>query len=194
MRCHYEVLNVSRYATFNEIKKAYKKLVIKWHPDKNLDNTEKATEEFQLIKRSFEVLSDPHVREWYDNHMDAILRGKVSSQYECDNFDVYQYFALCYKRFGDDECGFYSIYRKLFNKIAAEDSKYQTEEENNDFNIPDFGKSNSSFEDVECFYSYWQSYCTKNPYDPYDVTIAPNRKLARIEKENKKIRDKARKT
>ncbi|XP_075226551.1 uncharacterized protein LOC142327403 [Lycorma delicatula] len=198
MRCHYEVLNVSRDATLDEIKKAYKKLAITWHPDKNLDNTEEATEQFQLIQQSFEVLSDPHERAWYDDHRDAILRGKVGSQYEDDSLDVYQYFTpSCYKGFGDDENGFYSVYREVFNKIAAEDSEYQTEGDS-DFDLPNFGKSNSPFEDVKCFYGYWQSYCTKKSYswlDPYDVRTAQNRKVARIiEKENKKARDKAKKT
>lgn len=64
MRCHYEVLGVSRDATDEDLKKAYRKLALKWHPDKNIDNAEVAKENFQLVQQAYEVLSDPHERAW----------------------------------------------------------------------------------------------------------------------------------
>jgi len=48
---------------------------LKYHPDKNRENVEEAKEEFQLIQQSYEVLSDPQERAWYDKHRDALLRG-----------------------------------------------------------------------------------------------------------------------
>ena len=79
--------------------------------------------------------------------------------------------------------------------MAAEDSEYIKEDEPE---IPGFGKSDSSYEDVVApFYSYWMYYSTKKSYywlDPHDTRQAPNSKIAKlIEKENKKVRDKAKK-
>ena len=51
-------LGVSKTATDEEIKKAYRKLALKWHPDKNQDKKEEATEKFKLICEAYEVLSD----------------------------------------------------------------------------------------------------------------------------------------
>lgn len=64
MRCHYEVLGVSRDASDEELKKAYRKLALKWHPDKNIDNEQEAKENFQLVQQAYDVLTDPHERAW----------------------------------------------------------------------------------------------------------------------------------
>ena len=55
----YKVLGVKRGATEDEIKKAFKKLAIKYHPDKNKDDPDAAKEKFQKIAHAYEVLSDP---------------------------------------------------------------------------------------------------------------------------------------
>lgn len=63
---YYDVLGVSKSATAEEIKKAYKKAAIKWHPDKNLDNKEEAERNFKEISEAYQVLSDPDKRQIYD--------------------------------------------------------------------------------------------------------------------------------
>ena len=68
---HYETLGISRNATEAEIKKAYKKLALKWHPDKNPDNRDAAQEKFQEIGNAFNVLSDPEKRKMYDQFGEA---------------------------------------------------------------------------------------------------------------------------
>lgn len=64
MKCHYEVLNINRDAEDGVIKTAYRKLALRWHPDKNLDNLDDAKAKFQIIQQAYEVLSDPQERAW----------------------------------------------------------------------------------------------------------------------------------
>ncbi|KAG8692958.1 DnaJ sub B member 4, partial [Ceratobasidium sp. 395] len=63
---YYALLGVSKSATDDEIKKGYKKMALKWHPDRNKDNTELAGKKFKEISEAFEVLSDKNKREVYD--------------------------------------------------------------------------------------------------------------------------------
>jgi len=58
-RDFYKILGVERNASVEDIKKAYRKLALKWHPDRNLKNKEKAEEKFKEIGEAYSVLSDP---------------------------------------------------------------------------------------------------------------------------------------
>lgn len=64
--CHYKVLGVERNATDAEIQKAYRKLALKHHPDKNPDNKEQAEENFKKISEAYDVLRDSEKRSNYD--------------------------------------------------------------------------------------------------------------------------------
>lgn len=72
---YYDVLGVSRRADDDEIKKAYRKLALKWHPDKNDGNAE-AAEKFKQLAEAFTILSDKEQRAIYDEEQ------------ACGNFNV----------------------------------------------------------------------------------------------------------
>ena len=56
---YYKELEITKNATTDEIKKSYKKLALKWHPDKNPDNKEFAEKKFKNISEAYEVLHNP---------------------------------------------------------------------------------------------------------------------------------------
>lgn len=66
MKDYYKILEINKNATDDEIKKAYRKLAKKWHPDKNINNPE-AEKKFKEIQEAYSILSDKNEREKYDN-------------------------------------------------------------------------------------------------------------------------------
>ena len=65
-RDYYEVLGVDRNATDEELKKAFRKLAKKYHPDANPDNKEEAEKKFKEVNEAYEILSDKQKRQMYD--------------------------------------------------------------------------------------------------------------------------------
>ena len=64
---YYKILGIEKNATESEIKKAYRKLALKWHPDKNPNNKKEAEEKFKKINEAYSILSDKNKRNEYDN-------------------------------------------------------------------------------------------------------------------------------
>ncbi|KAI1438278.1 hypothetical protein GGR50DRAFT_691449 [Xylaria sp. CBS 124048] len=71
----YDQLSIKPDASQEEIKKAYRKAALKWHPDKNKDSTS-AAEKFKECSQAYEILSDPEKRKIYDQYgLEFLLRG-----------------------------------------------------------------------------------------------------------------------
>ena len=68
---YYQTLGVSKTASADEIKKAYRKLAVKYHPDKN-PGDKSAEEKFKQVSEAYDVLSDPKKRKQYDQFLSLI--------------------------------------------------------------------------------------------------------------------------
>lgn len=72
---YYKTLKVSRNASEEDLKKSYKRLAMKWHPDKNSENKKEAEAKFKQISEAYDVLSDPQKRQIYDIYGDEALKS-----------------------------------------------------------------------------------------------------------------------
>ncbi|KAJ4830576.1 hypothetical protein Tsubulata_017032 [Turnera subulata] len=74
---YYKILGVDKNASDDDLKKAYRKLAMKWHPDKNPNNKKDAEAKFKQISEAYEVLSDPQKRAIFDQYGEEGLKGQV---------------------------------------------------------------------------------------------------------------------
>jgi molecular chaperone DnaJ len=91
-RDYYEVLGVSRSASNGEIASAYRKLAVKYHPDKNPGDQE-AIEQFKEAAEAFEVLSDAQKRSLYDRYGHAGVNGAGGAHHFTDVEDIFSAFG-----------------------------------------------------------------------------------------------------
>jgi DnaJ-class molecular chaperone len=80
---YYDILGVSKDATDSDIKKAFRALSLKYHPDRNPN--EDTTEKFQKIGEAYETLSDPEKRNQYENEMNGVPFGMPFSHMDSMN-------------------------------------------------------------------------------------------------------------
>lgn len=93
-RDYYEVLGVSRDASLEEIKRAYRKLALKYHPDRNPNDPE-AEKKFKEAAQAYEVLSDPEKRQLYDRYGHQGLRGVSAHDFsQMDAEDIFSMFGF----------------------------------------------------------------------------------------------------
>jgi molecular chaperone DnaJ len=98
MADYYEVLSISRTATDEEIKTAYRKLAMRWHPDRN-NGTKEAEEKFKELSEAYDVLRDPQKRAAYDRYGEAGLRaGGAASGFH--HFDLSEALNVFMRDFG----------------------------------------------------------------------------------------------
>jgi molecular chaperone DnaJ len=86
-RDYYEVLGVSKTASADEVKKAFRKLAGKFHPDKNPNDKKAAEEKFKEVAEAYEVLSDEEKRARYDQFGHDGLRGTTMHSYQGQSFE-----------------------------------------------------------------------------------------------------------
>ncbi|MEX2387093.1 MAG: DnaJ domain-containing protein, partial [Phycisphaeraceae bacterium] len=96
-RDYYEILGIERSASAEQIKRAYRKLAMKYHPDRNPDNTEAETR-FKEAAEAYEVLADAEKRQRYDRFGHAGLRG--TSAHDFSHMDVGDIFSMFEDIFG----------------------------------------------------------------------------------------------
>jgi len=102
----YQLLGISKTADENAIKKAYRKLALKWHPDKN-PNDKNAEEMFKRISEAYELLSNPEKRQIYDQYgKEGLSSGGGSSggfsggNVHFQHFDMGDAFSIFEQFFG----------------------------------------------------------------------------------------------
>ena len=113
-RDYYEVLGVSKSSSIDEIKKQYRKLALKFHPDRN--KSSEAAEHFKEISEAYGVLSDTEKRQVYDQHGHAGVDGRYSSD------DIFQGARGDFSDiFGRGGGGFDSIFESIFGRGGGSD-------------------------------------------------------------------------
>lgn len=121
-RDYYEILSVSKTATYEEIKSSYRKLAMKHHPDKNPGNVE-AEEKFKELAEAYEVLSDPNKRQRYDQFGHQGVNGGGQG---FDNInDIFSHFGDIFGNFGGRSGG------SIFDDFFGGGSRTSRQEQNN---------------------------------------------------------------
>src|SRR5690606_18495647 len=99
-RDYYDILEVPRDADESTIKKSYRKIAMKYHPDRNPDN-KTAEEKFKEAAEAYEVLSDPDKRAKYDRYGHAGVSGQGGGFYDGGGMNMEDIFSQFGDVFGD---------------------------------------------------------------------------------------------
>ena len=160
----YEVLGVKKDATKDEIRKAYKKLALKWHPDKNPDNKKEAEEKFKEIAEAYSVLSDPDKRKEYDNRDSPKFQGFEFNTTNIDPFSMFNDFFKdddfsSFGKFGfsdinNDKFGINNHHSNIMKEFEEIHKRFNT------MNIGGMGGMRSAFSD-----NFFSSEFDKDPFD-----------------------------
>src|SRR6056297_4236298 len=102
---YYELLGLSRNVSADEVKKAYRKLAMKYHPDRNPDDAE-AEARFKEAAEAYEVLSDDQKRKIYDQYGHEGLRGHGAAGHDFNRMNVDDIFSMFNDIFGGGGGGF----------------------------------------------------------------------------------------
>jgi molecular chaperone DnaJ len=97
MADYFEVLEVTRTASDDEIKAAYRKLAMRWHPDRN-NGSKESEEKFKQLTEAYDVLRDPQKRAAYERYGEAGLRGASAAGFH--HFDLSEALNVFMRDFG----------------------------------------------------------------------------------------------
>ncbi|GAA6020721.1 hypothetical protein JCM10207_001999 [Rhodosporidiobolus poonsookiae] len=214
---HYQVLNVEYTATADEIKKAFRKIALKEHPDKNPHDIEGATKRFARIQAAYECLSDEQERAWYDDHRDDIASGGGTTEADASFFDqvrrgqreapqskratpgrgmqtehLMRFFQTnAWSGYDDSPTGFFNTFSTLFSLLAADETAWSSPHL-----YPGFGTSSSpDLTDLRRFYATWTNFTTEKDFAWKDVyrqdEDAPRWQRREVDKENQRARNQA---
>lgn len=111
---YYKTLNVPRDASDDEIKKAYRKMALKYHPDKNKDPG--AEEKFKEIAEAYEVLSDSQKRHVFDMYGEEGLKGQVPPSQHGASFNMPEGFTAF---------SFHGDPRATFSRVFGDDDPFK---------------------------------------------------------------------
>lgn len=135
MSNYYETLGVAKTATADEIKKAYRTLAFKYHPDRNPGNAE-AEEKFKQISAAYDVLGDEAKRRQYDM---GYSTDSYSSSQTAENQQYQRQYQYTYSNpFGDDN------FWEWFNSAQFRSRNQQTQNTNNYYNQYDYSNRTSN--------------------------------------------------
>ena len=102
MKNYYNILGVNKSSNKEEIKTAYKKLALKYHPDKNIDNKEEAEKKFKEISEAYEILSDDQKKYNYDNGQNIVINNH-------NPFDIFENMFKQHHSFNIDISNFHNM-------------------------------------------------------------------------------------
>ncbi|WWC87561.1 uncharacterized protein L201_002451 [Kwoniella dendrophila CBS 6074] len=171
---YYELLQVEEDATWEEIKRSYRKLALINHPDKNPARIEEATKLFADLQQAYEILSDPNERAFYDNHRNVPVaatdddifdhvrsgdkatndpKSKLNKRRHGDPGvrleQLMRFFdPKLARKMDDTNEGFYSVYRTLFALLASDETLH-TSPNSPPLIYPSFGDSTTSYSPVQ---------------------------------------------
>ena len=122
----YKILGVDKTANEAEIKKAYRKLALKWHPDRNPDNVDEATQKFKEISEAYDVLSDSEKRKVYDQFGKEGLNGRASRGHSFSPMDAQNIFQHVFGGGGGAGGGFpFAGFPSFFGGGGAQQQRNQ---------------------------------------------------------------------
>jgi DnaJ-class molecular chaperone len=115
---YYEILGIEKNATEEDIKKSYRKLAVKWHPDKNPNNKEEAEKKFKELSEAYGVLSDQEKRSIYDKYGEKGVQQHEGGGGEHSAEDIFSMFFGGRSPFGGNEEMYEAQSKKTEPKIV----------------------------------------------------------------------------
>lgn len=189
---YYEMLGVSKNATEEEIRKAYKRKAMLLHPDKSTKTQSEASEEFSFLQEAYKVLSDQTQRKEYDKIKEDGFEEEIFDQVEKD-IDSFQK-RSCFNNFDNSPDGFFSVYTDLFQRIEKTEKEASQKNGIHFIKRKEFGCLESEYKPhIEMFYFQWRAFSsvrTFKEYQQWDIKSGQNRWEKReLKKKNKKIQE-----